>query len=171
MKTMIIMMSLMMSSLFPTMKNPLSMGFTLLVQTGLSCLLNGMNNYSYWFSYLLFITYIGGMMVLFIYMASIASNMKFKFSLKLMITMMIMTMMLMMMSLTDNTLMNENNMNEFINYELMAKNNNKEMLSIMKMFNMPTMMITIMLIIYLLFTMISIIKITNKKEGPLRTKN
>nr|QFK69071.1 NADH dehydrogenase subunit 6 [Phymatostetha stalii] len=171
MKTMIIMMSLMMSSLFPTMKNPLSMGFTLLVQTGLSCLLNGMNNYSYWFSYLLFITYIGGMMVLFIYMASIASNMKFKFSIKLMIMMMIMTMMLMMVSMTDNTLMNENNMNEFINYELTAKNNNKEMLSIMKMFNMPTMMITIMLIIYLLFTMISIIKITNKKEGPLRTKN
>nr|QFK69123.1 NADH dehydrogenase subunit 6 [Phymatostetha sp. D9] len=171
MKMMIIVMSMLMSTLFPTMKHPLSMGFILLMQTGLSCMMNGMNNYSYWFSYLLFITFIGGMMVLFIYMASIASNMKFKFSLKLLIMMMIMTMMLMMMNMMDTMLMNENNMNEFINYELTAKNNNKEMLSIMKMFNMPTMMITIMLIIYLLFTMISIIKITNKKEGPLRTKN
>nr|YP_009512147.1 NADH dehydrogenase subunit 6 [Phymatostetha huangshanensis (nomen nudum)]AXI98516.1 NADH dehydrogenase subunit 6 [Phymatostetha huangshanensis (nomen nudum)] len=171
MKMMIIMMSMLMSTLFPTMKHPLSMGFILLTQTGLSCMMNGMNNYSYWFSYLLFITFIGGMMVLFIYMASIASNMKFKFSFKLLISMTIMTMMLMTMNMMDTMLMNENNMNEFINYELMAKNNNKEMLSIMKMFNMPTTMITIMLIIYLLFTMISIIKITNKKEGPLRKKN
>nr|QFK69058.1 NADH dehydrogenase subunit 6 [Phymatostetha signifera] len=171
MKMMIIMMSMLMSTLFPTMKHPLSMGFILLMQTGLSCMMNGMNNYSYWFSYLLFITFIGGMMVLFIYMASIASNMTFKFSIKLMIMIMIMTMLLMTMNMVDTMLMNENNMNEFINYELMSKNNNKEMMSIMKMFNMPTMMITIMLIIYLLFTMISIIKITNKKEGPLRTKN
>nr|QFK69045.1 NADH dehydrogenase subunit 6 [Phymatostetha semele] len=171
MKMMIIMVSMLMSSMFPVMKHPLSMGFILLVQTGLSCMMNGMNNYSYWFSYLLFITLIGGMMVLFIYMASIASNMKFKFSFKLMIIIIMMMMILMIVTMIDTTLTNENNMNEFNNHELMSKNMNKEMLSIMKMFNMPTMMVTIMLIIYLLFTMISIIKITNKKEGPLRTKN
>nr|ATD53073.1 NADH dehydrogenase subunit 6 [Paphnutius ruficeps]ATV98866.1 NADH dehydrogenase subunit 6 [Paphnutius sp. EMHAU-15062703] len=170
MKMMIAVSSIFTSSLFSAMKHPLSMGFMLLMQTMISCLINGMNNYSYWFSYLLFITFIGGMLVLFIYMASIASNEKFKFSLKLLTLIMIMTP-LMFMSMVDIQMTMSININENVNYNLNSKINNKEILSVMKMFNYPTMMITILTIIYLLFTMISIISITNNSEGPLRMKN
>nr|QXP99396.1 NADH dehydrogenase subunit 6 [Eoscarta assimilis] len=168
MKLMLIMM-IMSSMTFLMMKHPLSAGFMLLVQTTLTCLMNGLNNYSYWFSYILFIVFIGGMMVLFIYMASIASNEKFKFSIKT--SLLIITTMLLIM-----TIMNMNNniyilMNETFNYLLYSKNMNKEMISIMKMFNYPTMMLSIIAITYLLFTLITTVKITNIEEGPLRTKN
>nr|AZL35823.1 NADH dehydrogenase subunit 6 [Cosmoscarta heros] len=170
MKMMMLSMSIMSSSLFMTMKHPLSMGFMLMIQTTLSCMLNGMNSYSYWFSYILFITFIGGMMVLFIYMSSIASNEKFKFSMKLLLMMLFMSSTMMLMINMDPTMITKNNNSEMLSF-INSKNNNKEMSSIMKMFNMPSMMISMMMIIYLLLTMISTVKITNIKEGPLRMKN
>nr|YP_009544125.1 NADH dehydrogenase subunit 6 [Cosmoscarta dorsimacula]AZJ53300.1 NADH dehydrogenase subunit 6 [Cosmoscarta dorsimacula] len=170
MKMMLLMMSIMASSLFMNMKHPLSMGFMLMIQTTLSCMLNGMNSYSYWFSYILFITFIGGMMVLFIYMSSIASNEKFKFSIKLLLMILTMSMLMMLMINTDPNMIIKNINSETLSF-LNSKNNNKEMSSIMKMFNFPSMMISMMMIMYLLFTMISTVKITNIKEGPLRMKN
>nr|YP_009544112.1 NADH dehydrogenase subunit 6 [Cosmoscarta bispecularis]AZJ53287.1 NADH dehydrogenase subunit 6 [Cosmoscarta bispecularis] len=170
MKMTLLLMSIMTSSLFMNMKHPLSMGSMLMIQTTLSCMLNGMNSYSYWFSYILFITFIGGMMVLFIYMSSIASNEKFKFSIKLLLMTLMMVMLMMLMINVDPNLMIKNINSETMSF-LNSKNNNKEMSSIMKMFNFPSMMISMMMILYLLFTMISVVKITNIKEGPLRMKN
>nr|AZL35891.1 NADH dehydrogenase subunit 6 [Okiscarta uchidae] len=170
MKMMMLSLSIMSSTLFMTTKHPLSMGFMLMIQTTLSCMLNGMNSYSYWFSYILFITFIGGMMVLFIYMSSIASNEKFSFSTKLLMLMLLMLMLMMLMIKIDPNLMIKNINSETLSF-MNSKNNNKEIQSIMKMFNFPSMMISMMMIMYLLFTMIATVKITNIKEGPLRMKN
>nr|AZL35878.1 NADH dehydrogenase subunit 6 [Cosmoscarta exultans] len=170
MKMLVLLMSIMSSSLFMTMKHPLSMGFMLVTQTTLSCLMNGMNTYSYWFSYILFITFIGGMMVLFIYMSSIASNEKFKFSMKLMTMMMLLLMLMMLIINIDSNMIIKSINSETLSF-MNSKNNNKEISSIMKMFNLPSMIISMMMIMYLLFTMISTVKITNIKEGPLRMKN
>nr|AZL35865.1 NADH dehydrogenase subunit 6 [Cosmoscarta mandarina] len=170
MKMMVLSMSIMSSSLFMTMKHPLSMGFMLMIQTMMSCMLNGMHTYSYWFSYILFITFIGGMMVLFIYMSSIASNEKFKFSMKLTFSMLLMLMLFMMMTNIDPNMMINNINTESLSY-MNSKMSNKEIMSITKMFNFPSMMVSMMMIMYLLFTMISTVKITNIKEGPLRMKN
>nr|YP_009104435.1 NADH dehydrogenase subunit 6 [Callitettix biformis]AFV32137.1 NADH dehydrogenase subunit 6 [Callitettix biformis] len=167
MKMMIITTFTISSTLFLMMKHPLSSGFMLLMQTMLACMMNSMNSYSYWFSYILFIIFIGGMMVLFIYIASIASNEKFKFSMK--IIMMMMLMMIIIMMIDKNMLINLTN--ETLTYTKTMKTNNKEMMSIMKMFNYPTMMLSMMSILYLLFTMISVVKITNIEKGPLRMKN
>nr|AZL35851.1 NADH dehydrogenase subunit 6 [Ectemnonotum fruhstorferi] len=170
MKMMMLSLSMMSSSLFINMKHPLSMGFMLMIQTTLSSMLNGMYSYSYWFSYILFITFIGGMMVLFMYMSSIASNEKFKFSMKLFYMVMLMIMMMLMIMYIDPNMMYNNNMSEMNSY-LNSKNNNKEMMSMTKMFNFPSMMMSMMMITYLLFTMISTVNIINIKEGPLRMKN
>nr|ATD53047.1 NADH dehydrogenase subunit 6 [Aphrophora sp. EMHAU-2015-Zz062722]ATV98840.1 NADH dehydrogenase subunit 6 [Aphrophora sp. EMHAU-15062702] len=171
---MIIMMSsIISSSMFLVMKHPLSMGFMLFLQTILTCLVNGMIINSYWFSYILFITFIGGMLVLFTYIATIASNEKFKFSIKLMLMIIIMVMiMIIMMMLIDPQTFYDLTLTEMINYNtniMMMKN--KNILSITKMFNYPYMYMSILMIIYLLITMISVVKITNIKEGPLRMKN
>nr|ATV81529.1 NADH dehydrogenase subunit 6 [Cosmoscarta sp. TS-2017] len=170
MKMMLLSMSVMTSSMFMSMKHPLSMGFMLMIQTTISCMTNGMNTYSYWFSYILFITFIGGMMVLFIYMSSIASNEKFKFSMKLLMMIMMMLIMTMLIINIDPNMIIKNINSETLSF-MNSKNNNKEIPTIMKMFNFPSMMISMMMIMYLLFTMISTVKITNIKEGPLRMKN
>nr|YP_026127.1 NADH dehydrogenase subunit 6 [Philaenus spumarius]AAT39441.1 NADH dehydrogenase subunit 6 [Philaenus spumarius] len=172
MKMMIMMSSIMMSTIFSMMKHPLSMGMILLIQTLITCLMNGLNSYSMWFSYILFITFIGGMLILFIYIASIASNEKFLFSMKMMMIIIFMMFMLLIMSMMDMTIVVNNHMIiETMSYNKSVNEMNKEINSIMKMFNMPTTMITLMTIIYLLFTMITVVKVTNMKDGPLRMKN
>nr|YP_002970719.1 NADH dehydrogenase subunit 6 [Enithares tibialis]ACJ69544.1 NADH dehydrogenase subunit 6 [Enithares tibialis] len=155
------------SMLFPWMKHPLSMGMMLILQTMTISLISGMMTNSFWFSYMLFIIILGGALVLFIYMASIASNMKFYFSFKMMLYIIFMMMVSMMIWLMiDSMMINKINMiytNQFME--------NEQILSLMKMFNTKTMLLTIMLVIYLLFTMIVITFITNIYEGPMRMKN
>nr|YP_010852740.1 NADH dehydrogenase subunit 6 [Philagra albinotata]WGL39480.1 NADH dehydrogenase subunit 6 [Philagra albinotata] len=174
MKLMIMIYFLISTTMFPMMKHPLSMGFMLLVQTIFSCMVNSMSLSSYWFSYILFIIFIGGMMVLFIYVASVASNEKFKFSFSMfmLINMFIMMSFMLIYLYDEMMIINENFLIENLNYKMNMNMNliNKEVISIMKMFNYPTMMITIIAIIHLLITMISIVKITNIMEGPLRMK-
>jgi len=70
------------SSIFSTIKHPLAMGLILLIQTIFICLLRGLLIKSFWFSYILFLIFIGGILVLFIYVTSLASNEIFSFSIK-----------------------------------------------------------------------------------------
>lgn len=65
----------------------------------------------------------------------------------------------------------------FINYNSEIKYNNKlnllneNFLSLSKFYNYPNNFITILLIIYLLLTLIVVVKVTNSFIGPLRQKN
>nr|AWV83728.1 NADH dehydrogenase subunit 6 [Tettigarcta crinita] len=163
---MILIMSMMISIIFIFMKHPLSMGMLLMMQTILSCMINGLINMTYMISYILFLIFVGGMLVLFMYMASIASNEKFIFSMKLLIMFMIMfTFMTMKI---DYTKMFKKLMTL---YDSIMMNNFDEKMSLMKMFNFTSSYMTLMLIMYLLFTLIVIVKITSIKQGPLRSKN
>lgn len=47
---------------------------------------------------------------------------------------------------------------------------NENILTLNKLYNFPTNLVTIILIIYLFLTLIAIVKITNVFEGPLRPK-
>nr|UYI30950.1 NADH dehydrogenase subunit 6 [Ceratosoma sp. HG0001] len=64
---------------FPLFKNPVSMVFMLV---GISLFLVSMISLfsSFWFSYILFLVYVGGLLVLFIYICLVSSNYPFKFS-------------------------------------------------------------------------------------------
>lgn len=46
-------------------------------------IITGLYNYNYWYSYIIFLIIVGGMLVLFIYITRIASNEKFKYSNKI----------------------------------------------------------------------------------------
>nr|AEP27600.1 NADH dehydrogenase subunit 6 [Cionus olens] len=153
------------SALFMSLNHPLSLGGTLLAQTILVSLMSGYFYYNFWFSYTLFLIMIGGMLVMFIYMTSVASNEKFK-SPKLMITMMaimMVTFLIIMYLLMDN----------FMSLSMTLKLSQKHTLmnmSLNKYFMLPQMNMMLYLILYLLMTLIIVVKIVGKNFGTLRQK-
>nr|YP_010305101.1 NADH dehydrogenase subunit 6 [Spodoptera depravata]ULR86994.1 NADH dehydrogenase subunit 6 [Spodoptera depravata] len=155
--------------------NPMSMGLLILMQTLLVCILSGMMIKTYWFSYILFLTFLGGLLVLFIYVSSIASNqlfnMKFNYK-KMLILLTIMIMMMILMNNNNMTWLNlsiNSDMDMFNNMIFFFNNENKINLS--KLYNNQTFLIMMMLVIYLFITLIAIVKITNIFYGPLRLSN
>nr|AWN56272.1 NADH dehydrogenase subunit 6 [Glena unipennaria] len=122
------MMSIMflMSILMIFYNHPMSMGANLILQTIMIVILIGPMNYSFWFSYILFLIMIGGMLILFMYMTSIASNEKFKFSINLLIIIMMMFMITYFLNkyfikefnfkMMENMFFNQYNFNNFNKY-------------------------------------------------------
>nr|AYR05374.1 NADH dehydrogenase subunit 6 [Coleoptera sp. ACP-2013] len=156
-----------MSLTFMFLTHPLSMGFTLLIQAILIAMITGLLSHNFWFSYILFMVMIGGMLVLFIYMTSVASNEKFLYSNKLSILLLYLLMTIFMFPFIDsfNSYQTSTNM-DMMMYELTPMFN----LSLSKYINMPTNWIMVLMIIYLLVTLIAVVKITNITYGPLRQK-
>nr|UBA16543.1 NADH dehydrogenase subunit 6 [Celaenorrhinus victor] len=156
------------------LKHPLSMGLMILIQTFLICLLTGMISHTYWFSYILFLTFLGGLLVLFIYVASIASNEMFYFSIKNKFMFMLMLISIFFFSIFFknnlnwmNLFINSFEMNNLFNFLLFF--NNENCINLSKLYNSQTYLLMIMMIIYLLITLIAVVKITNIFYGPLRS--
>nr|QXG19417.1 NADH dehydrogenase subunit 6 [Drosophila navojoa] len=161
------------SIIFINMIHPLALGLTLLIQTILICLLTGMMTKTFWFSYILFLIFLGGMLVLFIYVTSLASNEMFNLSLKLTL----MCMFLFITGIFIILLIDKNYFTFFIaNNEMQNISNlysyfSENSLSLNKLYNFPTNFVTILLMNYLLITLIVIVKITKLFKGPLRLMN
>nr|YP_010894895.1 NADH dehydrogenase subunit 6 [Phortica longipenis]WJW73408.1 NADH dehydrogenase subunit 6 [Phortica longipenis] len=164
---------IMTSIIFINMFHPLAMGLTLLMQTLLISLLTGLMTKTFWYSYILFLVFLGGMLVLFIYVTSLASNEMFNLSIKLTIFSMMFTLLFIILCfIIDKTslsfyLMN-NEMESIFNLKSFLMENS---LSLNKLYNYPTNFITILLMNYLLITLIIIVKITKLFKGPLRLMN
>nr|UDD74625.1 NADH dehydrogenase subunit 6 [Monodiamesa sp. 2 CZ-2021a] len=165
-------MSLITSTIFMQMKHPLAMGFMLLIQTFLICLITGNFSKTFWFSYVLFLIFLGGMLVLFIYVTSLASNEMFSFSMKILTFSTVFFFLIIFSSVMIDS-------NMFINYlfnnEMSSLNDlnsfmNENSITLNKLYNFPINLITILLINYLFLTLIAVVKITNIYEGPLRPK-
>nr|QWB85867.1 NADH dehydrogenase subunit 6 [Ulochaetes vacca] len=162
--------SILLSMFFLFMNHPLSFGLILMIQTINISIITGMMNFNFWFSYILFLIMIGGMLILFMYMTSIASNEKFKYSFKfniLMLTFSIMTLLLIIYISTNNPMINLilNNYETKI-FNLLINNN----LTMSKFLNYPSNFTLYLIIMFLLITLIMVVKITNIQYGPLRQK-
>nr|YP_010710921.1 NADH dehydrogenase subunit 6 [Ochlerotatus serratus]WDA91148.1 NADH dehydrogenase subunit 6 [Ochlerotatus serratus] len=160
------------SFIFMQMKHPLAMGLMLLIQTFLTSLLTGMYVKTFWFSYVLFLIFMGGMLVLFIYVTSLSSNEMFSMSFKLSFLAILMMMTFMVISFfLDKSIIenfiNNNEMNSFFSNSMLPEN----MVELNKMYNFPTNLITLLLINYLFLTLLVTVKITKKNYGPLRPMN
>nr|QZK21958.1 NADH dehydrogenase subunit 6 [Amitermes sp. QLD_096] len=153
-------MSTMTSLMFTQMKHPLAMGLMLLIQTTMVCLISGTMYSSFWFSYILFMIMIGGMLVLFMYMTSLASNEMFSPSNKmLMATLMTLPILMYMMpTVTNNKEMNT--------HSTMMENEILTTTTVMYNQMMGTM--TTLLVLYMLLTLIVVVNIINVSKGPLR---
>nr|YP_010026613.1 NADH dehydrogenase subunit 6 [Phyllocnistis citrella]QOQ85861.1 NADH dehydrogenase subunit 6 [Phyllocnistis citrella] len=152
--------------------HPLMLGLIILVQTFFICILSGLLSGTYWFSYILFLTFLGGLLVLFIYVSSIASNeIFFKMNKLFNLFLMILMFNLFMFYLLDNM----NWLNFFCNYEMnelfnkFLFFNNENKINISKLYNNQTFLIMFLLINYLFITLIAVVKITNIFFGPLRS--
>nr|UQJ75206.1 NADH dehydrogenase subunit 6 [Kalotermes flavicollis]URH16486.1 NADH dehydrogenase subunit 6 [Kalotermes flavicollis] len=153
--------STLLSIMFTQMNHPLAMGLMLLMQTMLMCLISGLMHQSFWFQYILFMVFVGGMLVLFIYVTSLASNEMLSLSTKMMV--LTMPAAIIMITLKDWTTLNNK---EMTNYETMLMNEVTTMTS--KLYNQPTGTMTILAALYLFLTLIVVVKITNISKGPLR---
>nr|YP_009047843.1 NADH dehydrogenase subunit 6 [Lista haraldusalis]AHB23436.1 NADH dehydrogenase subunit 6 [Lista haraldusalis] len=145
------------------LNHPLSMGLKILIQTILICSIKGMLIGTYWFSYILFLTFLGGLLVLFIYVSSIASNEMFKFSIKSkynMIMIIYIIIIIMFMLKYNMTNFDKNmEMKSLFNFTLFMNYENN--INISKLYNNQTFKLMMMMIIYLLITLIAVVKITN----------
>nr|QZK21347.1 NADH dehydrogenase subunit 6 [Amitermes sp. ANIC 0073] len=153
-------MSTMTSLSFTQMKHPLAMGLMLLIQTTMVCLISGTMYSSFWFSYILFMIMIGGMLVLFMYMTSLASNEMFSPSNKMLMTTLILLPMLMYMMPTVT------NNKEMSMHSTMMENEILTTTTVMYNQMMGTM--TTLLVLYMLLTLIVVVNIINVSKGPLR---
>nr|YP_010310371.1 NADH dehydrogenase subunit 6 [Daclera levana]UMY75906.1 NADH dehydrogenase subunit 6 [Daclera levana] len=141
------------------LNHPISMGINIILFTIIVAMMSGMLLGSFWYSYILMITMLSGMLVLFIYMASVASNEKFKTPIKLIMFSVIILMIGVTFSLLKENFHNEININTIMSTEVMSLN---------FLFNMKHKYLTMMMVIYLFFSMAVISFIVNISEGPLR---
>nr|UXG57139.1 NADH dehydrogenase subunit 6 [Bactrocera sp. 'yunnanensis'] len=160
------------SLIFIQMNHPLAMGLMLLIQTLQICLLTGSLAKSFWFSYILFLIFLGGMLVLFIYVTSLASNEMFSMSMKLVTICVTSMVMLMLLSLIIDKLWTSSFIQNLETQSYGINSINQEnSLSLHKLYNFPTNLVTILLMNYLLVTLIAVVKITKLFYGPLRPMN
>nr|YP_010835882.1 NADH dehydrogenase subunit 6 [Onukindia connexa]WGC89401.1 NADH dehydrogenase subunit 6 [Onukindia connexa] len=147
------------SMLIIWMKNPMSMGMMLLFQTMLTIMLMNKIIITSWFTMITFLMMIGGLLIIISYMSSISSNEKFKFSFNLTFVLIILTLYLEEMW--------EHQIDE--NQEMLFTKS-IEQISMIKLYNNKTFLLTILLVNYLLLTMIIVSKIVKHYKGPLRSK-
>ena len=156
---------LILSFLFTRLAHPLSMGLTLLIQTVLISLTAGLSTYSYWFSYILFIIFLGGMLVLFIYVTSLASNESFSFSYSVLAISIGSLFFLLPLTLTWDYFFNSFTAQLPLS-SLNIETSNVFIISWIYRTNLINF--TLFIIIYLLLTLIVVVKITNLFKGPFR---
>nr|AXS65918.1 NADH dehydrogenase subunit 6 [Tenebrionoidea sp. 20 KM-2017] len=145
--------------------HPLSVTLFLLGQTLLTSLMCNIMSSSAWFSYILFLIMVSSMLIIFIYMTSIASNEKFMMSplLLVMMALILLTSLLYLYVLHNNLLFAPNSITSYSHINSLQYNT-----MLTKYFNFPMLIIVSMMIIYLLLALIATVKITDFKHGPIR---
>nr|AML26745.1 NADH dehydrogenase subunit 6 [Histeridae sp. BMNH 1274745] len=151
-------MMMIMAATFMQMKHPLSMSLILLIQTVLISIQTGIMSFNSWFSYIMFLIMVGGMLVLFIYMTSIASNEKFSYKINDLILPGFGLTLLLIISMSSEQMSTPTNMWTQANCQLI------------KYLNFPSNSIILMMMIYLLIVLIAVVNISNINYGPLRQK-
>nr|WRK19533.1 NADH dehydrogenase subunit 6 [Hainanpotamon sp.] len=156
------------SFMFTRLTHPLAMGLNLLIQTIIISFSAGLTTHSFWFSYTLFLIFLGGMLVLFIYVASLASNEFFSFSLtSITLTLIFMMTLLSFFFFTDPVIISPFSNLPTSSINIVSSNAH----ATSWIFNIPSMFFTIFIISYLLLTLLVVVKIINLYKGPLRLMN
>lgn len=132
--------------------------------------MSGLITKSFWFAYILFLIFLGGLLILFIYVTSLASNEIFSLSIKLIINLIIIILFIrfFILIIDKSILINYLINNEMIQLNFLDSYLNENIINLNKLYNYPNNFITLILINYLLICLIAIVKITNIFYGPLR---
>nr|AFI13777.1 NADH dehydrogenase subunit 6 [Diuraphis noxia] len=154
--------NLIMAITLTMMKSPLSSNLIILIQTlSLTLMINLINKTS-WISFMIFILYIGGLMIIFLYISSIAFNeLNINKNFKNLIYKLIFIILVLMYFKMSLNLNNMNYENKFI-FE-----DNFYMLN---MFILPNNLMMYMIMFILFFMLILIIWMLKINKGPIRQK-
>nr|YP_004021073.1 NADH dehydrogenase subunit 6 [Solenopsis geminata]ADP01780.1 NADH dehydrogenase subunit 6 [Solenopsis geminata] len=162
---------LLMILFFINMKSihPISLITSLIMYALMICLIMSIQSYNFMFSIMFFMMMISGLLIIFLYFASLISNEqnKFIFSLPLTINKFLNMMLLLLFLL---------NLFKYNFYYTFETNNlfiiNSPLFqNIFNIFNYPFNNLTLLSMIYLLITLFSIIKICSTKSSSLRKLN
>lgn len=148
------------SSISLFLRNPISIGIILILQTITIIIFIRTIIESSWFAISTFIIIIGGLLIMFIYIRRIASNEKFKVKINL-------TIILIYIIIFYDQIIIEYQINETQNILLTNSFN----FSLTKIYNKKSIFLTILLVLYLLLTIIAVTKIVKHHKGPLRAIN
>nr|AML25767.1 NADH dehydrogenase subunit 6 [Scolytinae sp. BMNH 1274287] len=161
------MLNCILSILLMLFKNPLSKGYMLLLLTITTSMCASLMHLDSWFGYILFLVMVGGMLVAFIYMTSIASNEKFDFPqvYTLLFIMMMAVILMGLATILPNQLLSSSLM-MLTSQEITSDNK----LFLTKIFSNPLSQLPIALMSYLFLTLIMVVKMTDFTKGPIRQK-
>nr|UZT27009.1 NADH dehydrogenase subunit 6 [Xylosandrus sp.] len=162
------MFSCMNSFLFLIFSNPLSKGYMLLLLTISTSLSASTTHLNSWFGYILFLVMVGGMLVAFIYMTSIASNEKFKFPNTSRITMFILMFLMLMLFMWNKEMFFSFKYQHIMESQEMIKASQSMFMN--KIFSSPLSQVSIALMSYLFLVLIMVVKMTDFIKGPIRQK-
>lgn len=155
------------SVLFTRLTHPLSIGLALLFQTMLICATAGLSNLSFWFSYILFLIFLGGILVLFIYVTSLASNEMFKPSIVYILTIIMISSIGTLFLFLDPIILMQNTLIKIRSF-IKAFFCSRDIELISTIYRRSNMNLTIFIVFYLLLTLIVVVKVTGNFFGPLR---
>nr|YP_003875518.1 NADH dehydrogenase subunit 6 [Ellipes minuta]ADD97006.1 NADH dehydrogenase subunit 6 [Ellipes minuta] len=148
------------------LSHPLAVTSALLMQTVLTTILAGMMMFNFWYSYITFLIFVGGLLILFMYITSISSNESFKLSFPALIvffTSWIFVFLALMYTLKYPSNLSNSSQETF---KLMDLSSCKSFL--LKIYNSSTSITTLLLVVYLFLALVAVSKIIDIKEGPLR---
>nr|QLY89672.1 NADH dehydrogenase subunit 6 [Brachycentrus subnubilus] len=151
-----------------SMSHPLMITIMMIIQTSIITMIIGLMSQTFWMSYIMFLTFIGGLLVLFIYISSLTSNKILNFNKMNLINMFIL---ILIISWTANFFTNFNNLEtmKMFNFSLMMNFENNLFMS--NFYNQNELFFTIMMMIYLFLMLIISVKITNLQHSPMRIKS
>nr|YP_009443845.1 NADH dehydrogenase subunit 6 [Dorypteryx domestica]ATU07053.1 NADH dehydrogenase subunit 6 [Dorypteryx domestica] len=151
-------MLLVISSCMLIMSNPLTLGLVIILLCTLLCIKTNIIIQSPWLMYIMFIIFVGALLILFIYMTSMVPNKKFNFNKNLMILMLIMFFLSFSIFIFNPIFLEMLNL-----YPSSTK------ILMIKIFNSPFNSIPIFMMNYLFIMMIIISKIIKINKGPMRS--
>nr|YP_010520603.1 NADH dehydrogenase subunit 6 [Coenobita clypeatus]UXP76999.1 NADH dehydrogenase subunit 6 [Coenobita clypeatus] len=156
------------SLIFMRLVHPLSTGLVLLIQTVLVSIGTGLFAKSYWFSYILFLIFLGGMLVLFIYVASLASNEQFKVSSEFFFIFLLALVVVLILVFMDPILISNKISESTSTFMSQYSDISNSAVDVSVIYGESSAMFTMFIISYLLLTLFVVVKVMSWSFGPLR---
>nr|YP_009917627.1 NADH dehydrogenase subunit 6 [Palaemon serratus]QLM01500.1 NADH dehydrogenase subunit 6 [Palaemon serratus] len=152
---------------FNLMAHPLALGLTLILQTILICSATGLLSGLSWFSYILFLIFLGATLVLFIYVASLASNEVFLITPLIVLTLIIPVGIIPLVMFQESLMTPSKELleNSFLIY---PEELNTTQIKLNNLYNPVSANMTKVVILYLFMTLVVVVNLSSSFFGPLR---
>nr|YP_009370804.1 NADH dehydrogenase subunit 6 [Truljalia hibinonis]ARO46898.1 NADH dehydrogenase subunit 6 [Truljalia hibinonis] len=165
----ILMSIIMFNTMIMISNHPLSMTILIIIQTLCLSFMLAPISQSFWFSYMMILILLGGMLILFIYITTLASNELMKMSRKFIMSIITSWMTMFIIIFIFNSFnLHFNPMKSDSIIKMYGEINMESQKTLSQIYNFPNESLTILTIIYLLITLIVVVNITQMQKGPLR---